>query len=304
MSFNAIIDITIGLMTMYLVLGLVCTSINELIASLFKLRAVNLRKALEGLIDDARVRGTFNQHGLIAGAKIGTRDDPSYISGSTFALALLDSLTPSAPLATFADVESAARSLPEGNIRDIVLSNLAIANKDINALRLGLAKSFDRMMERVSGIYTRQIKWISLAVGIALAAGLNADSIAVANALWADKPRAQMLELAKEALAKGSDGTSQILANGTMHADEIAKNYAVVARNVEQAIGLLRPLPIGWDFSPAEPREHRIGDLLLKMLGLLLTGMALMLGAPFWFDVLSKFMNLRFTGDKPAKTTT
>ena len=38
------------------------------------------------------------------------------------------------------------------------------------------------------------------------------------------------------------------------------------------------------------------------MLGLLLTGAALMFGAPFWFEILSKFMNLRFTGEKPAKT--
>lgn len=35
------------------------------------------------------------------------------------------------------------------------------------------------------------------------------------------------------------------------------------------------------------------------LLGFLLTGLAASLGAPFWFDVLNKFINLRSTGRKP-----
>lgn len=40
-------------------------------------------------------------------------------------------------------------------------------------------------------------------------------------------------------------------------------------------------------------------DLLSKLIGLLLTGIALSLGAPFWFDTLNKFINIRSAGRAP-----
>jgi hypothetical protein len=40
---------------------------------------------------------------------------------------------------------------------------------------------------------------------------------------------------------------------------------------------------------------------LAKILGILFTTIAVSLGAPFWFDVLNKFVNLRSAGDRPDK---
>ena len=40
---------------------------------------------------------------------------------------------------------------------------------------------------------------------------------------------------------------------------------------------------------------------ILHLLGWLLTAAALSLGAPFWFDLLKKFINLRGAGQKPAR---
>ena len=39
----------------------------------------------------------------------------------------------------------------------------------------------------------------------------------------------------------------------------------------------------------------------LQVVGWLLTGAALTLGAPFWFDLLNKFVNLRGAGVKPKR---
>ena len=38
-----------------------------------------------------------------------------------------------------------------------------------------------------------------------------------------------------------------------------------------------------------------------KFIGLLLTVIAASLGAPFWFDLLNKAVNLRLTGQKPPE---
>ena len=63
-------------------------------------------------------------------------------------------------------------------------------------------------------------------------------------------------------------------------------------------------LPIGWNWkscaTPDAPRNFRAvppwgWDWLFKIFGWLLTAVAVSLGAPFWFDVLNKFMVIRST---------
>src|SRR6266849_1361080 len=66
---NAAVDIAIGLILMYLVLSLVCTVINEYIATRCDLRSKSLAAGLQALLDDPVVRNAFYDHGLIAGAK-------------------------------------------------------------------------------------------------------------------------------------------------------------------------------------------------------------------------------------------
>ena len=44
-----------------------------------------------------------------------------------------------------------------------------------------------------------------------------------------------------------------------------------------------------------------IGGVINKLRGLLVTVCAVSLGAPFWFDLLSKFVNIRRAGIKPEE---
>jgi hypothetical protein len=88
-------------------------------------------------------------------------------------------------------------------------------------------------------------------------------------------------------------------------------------------------LPIGWVSpgaaeadSPRANAEFRVrpsGSSLLHFdtaawkklvqlvrthgIGWLLTALAASLGAPFWFDLLSKFMNVRQAGERPKPST-
>ena len=64
-------------------------------------------------------------------------------------------------------------------------------------------------------------------------------------------------------------------------------------------------LPIGWVFHPEDPADPRafpdeVLPFVLKLFGLLLTGFAISQGAPFWFDLLNRFMVVRSTV-KPAE---
>jgi hypothetical protein len=76
-------------------------------------------------------------------------------------------------------------------------------------------------------------------------------------------------------------------------------------------------IPIGWTANQTAVDKKIVwralpdsfGAWILKIAGLLATGLAISLGAPFWFDVLNKFMVVRSTvkpeeksKDEPSKS--
>ena len=203
---------------------------------------------------------------------------------AAFAMAVLGSLDPSKPVPAFADIEQTLKDMSNSNIRDTLLAHVATAQGDIQKLRDNVAAWFDGAMDRVSGIYRQNLKGLSLLVGLAVAIVLNADSLAVGKALWNDPTlRAQITEAARN---PKEPTTPSALAQAT------------------EGFEKLRPLPIGWD--PHPPTFPTFAALawfwVQKAFGLLVTGIALSLGAPFWFDLLSKIMNVRGAGGKPQRT--
>ena len=297
MSFTAIIDVTIGIIFVYLVLSLLCTSINEAIASLLRLRARLLYATISRLIDDQRVREAFWSSGLIKSLsrpESALRDSlrldppsaraPSYLSSAAFAAALIRAI----------DAKSLTGDTPESKdtgdlvgkigenalLRDVLAELSEEAGRDLKALKDGIATWFDQVMERTSGAYKRNLQAISFVVALGIAIVVNADSIAIGRALWFDDTlREQIVQSAFEVVEEGG------------YSDEMLE-FGQIQRE-------LRPLPIGWDFrTPALSTDwyRSLSGWLAKILGLLLTAFAITLGAPFWFDLLSRFVRLRGAG--------
>src|SRR6516225_4544700 len=97
MGSNAILDIAIALVLMYLVLSMFVTVFNEYVATLLKLRASTLSQGVQQILDDPELRAKFYNHGVVAAknqAVGGNGGGISYMSGQTFALALLGVLDP------------------------------------------------------------------------------------------------------------------------------------------------------------------------------------------------------------------
>lgn len=58
-----------------------------------------------------------------------------------------------------------------------------------------------------------------------------------------------------------------------------------------------RPLGLGWE--GVDLRALTTYELVSKLLGFVLTALAVSMGAPFWFDLLKKLVNVRSTGARP-----
>ncbi len=339
---NAAIDVATALILMYLTLSLLCTVINEFIATKLKLRANSLASALEQLLDYQPLRDAFYGHGLIAtnksAAAVGPQSTlggiaraardvrrmishppaaspaagakpaaeapapapqkdqhPSYLSSRSVALALIGSLDPKKPVPQIADIRKAVEDLPKSRIRDTLLSSLTEAGNDLDKLRTSIATWFDDSMERLSGAYKRQLKWISVLIGLIVAIAFNADSFNVAKTLWGDQDRRASIVAVATKAAEGST------ASGVSQAIDSAKLQA----EIKKAEDTLRSIPIGWNCGANgvwECANSKLGDVtLLQALGWILTAAALSLGAPFWFDLLQKFVNIRGAGGKPKR---
>src|SRR5262245_8790985 len=101
------LEVAIGLAFLYLLLSLMCTTVNEWIATIFRLRARTLRRAVEQLVDapaeqgssgvtdprsDSRLSKKVLGHSLITSIS-DSRSMPSYIPANRFTAALKDTLT-------------------------------------------------------------------------------------------------------------------------------------------------------------------------------------------------------------------
>ena len=85
-----IIDVAIGLIFIYTLLSLICSSIQELVAGLFGLRSKNLEKGIENLLGECEAKELY-LHPLVRNlSKEGKL--PSYVRSATVAAALIDTV--------------------------------------------------------------------------------------------------------------------------------------------------------------------------------------------------------------------
>jgi hypothetical protein len=204
------------------------------------------------------------------------------------------------PKVLAAELRASVDRLPSGKLREVLGGILTRAGADLDRWRDGIEAWFDDKMDRVSGWYGRRTRWWLFIYGILIVLALNADTALIARTLWGDATLRDAIVAQAQAVAE-TGGTR-----------EPCEGPACVARRLEDVKAL--DLPLGWpdlqvgDWDgEAYKHEARVphdpADVVLKILGLLVTAAALTLGAPFWFDLLNKITNFRVSGPPPARST-
>ena len=159
--------------------------------------------------------------------------------------------------------------------------------EEIKEFQQGVEQWFDRGMDRAQGVYKRNAKGVAFLIGLLIAITFNADTFYIVDRL--SKDTALRAVIVQEANQAESSGDLEIIQDGVKQAlEEVA-------------------LPIGWSESNRElQKEERekwtFYNIELGMgrqfVGWVVTGIAIAMGAPFWFDLLSKAVNVRNTGKK------
>ncbi len=162
---------------------------------------------------------------------------------------------------------------------------------------------FNEVMDRTSGWYKRTVQKILVGLAILLTVLLNADSIYIANQLALNPTlRAAAVTIAQKTVAAPPSapgvGTTPLTATATVTSSNSLTEPIHQVANTIQSINEIG-YPIGWKAMPPD-----LGSWFLKLLGLLITAIAISMGAPFWFDLLNRVVNLRSAGEKPKAEAT
>lgn len=317
---SEIFDVVLGLIFIFLLLSLVATWLQELLATVMDWRSKFLVDAIAHMLDPStrmvdgvkrldqlwsdgvgsgmagklndNVVKAFYEHPLIK-VLAPPEQLPSYISTPVFGTVIVDLLAkagaddPARVELTLANLKAGiaklANPLSRESLRVLVRQAEAAApeaEQQLKTLRQNLEAWFDTTMDRASGWYKRGIRWWALAVGITLAVVFNADAITLAYSLYQDPVlRNTVSQAAVAYVERGDDGKA----------------------NEAQAQLTALSLPIGWS-SRNQPPATVVG-WIIKLLGWLLSGFAIAQGAPFWFDLLNRFTNIRGTGKRPEPAT-
>jgi hypothetical protein len=234
------------------------------------------------------------------------RSLPSYIPARSFAEAVIDLVVPdTAGQTTMDTVQHYIGQLPDSmsTLRTSLQALARSADDDITHFRTSVENWYDDHMDRVSGWYKRHVAKITIAVGAILVLLLNINTITIGRALYSNSVirSAVSTVAAKSVACPAGQGQQACLAN-------LQTQLAAAAQ---------AGLPIGWGTVSdcAAPDAHcswleQRGilsphgspgwQLILVLIGFLITITALTPGAQFWFGLLAKLGSLRSSGPPPA----
>jgi hypothetical protein len=270
---STVLEVAIGLTFCYGTVALIVTTLQEALASVFRLRANTLLAGVKSMLNDPQFDGLARAvyaHPLVNPHTDGNAQQersllakPSYIEPAHFAIALVDSLW-KAP-ADFLQLRSAIDAIPDPQVRTAMLGMYGRA-RDLQQFQDMLASWFDNAMARMSGAYKRSQLLISLLIALLLAILFNIDSIHLFRTLWQQPGLAAHLKDVPGALDPA-------------------------------VIDALMVLPIGWSKFPPVLNA----DFALQVAGWLITATTALFGAPFWFDLMQRVVRMRATGAKPEE---
>jgi hypothetical protein len=282
---SGILDVAIGLTLVFLLTGVLCTAVMEAVSSALALRARTLEEGLRHFLDDPAGTGLaaeLYRHVQISG--LSGAGKPSYIPAENFARALLDVLFPRAAgdlPPTLDEARKIAQKMPKGRVQEFVLTLIGEAGNDVGKVRLAIEGWFDAGMDRIGGIYKRKTQWIILVVAFLICLVANIDAVQIGNRLNSNSVlRSQLVAIAEKTVAKPA-------------------SEATAPTGITASAADLKALDLNLGWSGESPGKDPVTWAFRKALGILIAALAASLGAPFWFDVLSKFINLRSAGTKP-----
>lgn len=290
-------EVIVGIIFTFLLLSLLGTTINELLSSWRGWRGYYLEEGLKRLLeykDNPEVFNRFMKHPFFQQlfqhwVPLRVSKAPAYLSKANFANILTNVLKRKDK--ALGSVDELIGGLPEGsNLKEVLEHLKSEGAESVDDFKKRLQSWFDDVMWQASGWYKRHMQMVTLFVGLGIAVVLNADAIQMYQHLTTNvAARNELSSLATAFVQSHSELPQQLNPADSLSLEQIRAGVKQVVES-EEFSNMSNILGLGW----------QAGDLavggqtwLVRIFGWLLTALAISLGAPFWFDVLKKIINIR-----------
>jgi hypothetical protein len=318
-----LLDVVIGLTLIYTFLSLLASELTEFLTTLWRWRAKHLQQGIMTLLGEPlalrrnpelfknTITGKLYHSSLIASMTHRLRRGktligPAYIPPEAFADALLEVLQNlpdfedktqlkqkvDEPIDAFTQLMSKVENSPEvpprlkDNLRRLTQrakTKTADTEQQLQQFRYEIALWFEQSNARVTTLYRRHVKAFTVLLSTILAVLINADSLYMLRRISENTAtRTVIIQNAGQIEGCQSDLSSPNCMN----------RMAFLLDSTT--------IPIGW-----HPVNRRIqfpqlsGFYVLRaVIGWLLTGIAISMGARFWFQLLSKFIDIHEDEDQ------
>jgi len=341
MSGFPILDLVAGIIFIFFLLSIICSSIVEMVLTATKVRSQILGQWLLHIFDtkitDAKNEqfplGQMIMDHCAVTVLSDKKKPPAYIDSKNFVSAVIDKISAYSSVINPKSIEEIIKSIESttaisgelkrtfmiyaNEVRDTLDLVTVKTTGAIEMFRHKLENWFDSNMDRLTGtLKTSYTRRFTLIAALILTVLLNADTIAISKYLY-NNPEARLRVAAKAYETSADDSIrsdmekikQKAMANDPvmkLTINQLSDSLKAKLDVINKANAALREsIPLGWslsEFAGNKKWYEWAGLWFGKLVGMVITVLAVMMGAPFWFDVLNKVSNIRGNGKKPEES--
>ena len=320
-----IIDVAISLIVIFFLLSTLVSFINEIISLIISSRGKLLKNSLDKLLADEadadasplvnRLYESKHIYKLRIFNNLKSRGYlPANISPDSFSNAMLELVNNKLPLTTIDEIKAhILANVPDGFLKQkllLLIAELKPENYNLAGFKEKIQDWYNGYMHTVTEVYRLRTRVIIFIISVILCFTMNIDTLSLSEYFWKNKTAREQMVSYAEGLDTNALKTPQIIVKyDTVHAIDggsMKIDTAVVAmtevekmatskadaRSIVATLNSL-DMPINW--SKEKINGLNFWDVLLKILGIMVTACCLTLGAPFWFQLMKNLIKTKDT---------
>jgi hypothetical protein len=328
MQLDAILEVAIGLVFIWLVISVATMEVQNRISVLLGWRAEQLEKSILSMLKDESLVKKFYEHPLVIELapkdsngnpirnKNGVIKRPGYIPNATFSAVACEVIMNAGkegkdvPLDTMSisEMKASMKALAEKNpnlerVNHYLLPNMEKAADNMDAKLAEYRKNteawFNDVMSQASNWYKLRAQWMAFWIGLAVAVFINIDTINIAQKLW-QEPTARAIIVAQAQNTAQSDTPTDTISFATAKSLNFPAGWTTTSLDTKSC-RLIDIIDYQFVIRSAGdclsvtslPALNNGWGILVKLFGYLLSAAAAAQGAPFWFDILRKLVGIK-----------
>jgi hypothetical protein len=315
---NTLLESVLSLTYLYVLVSLLVSFLSETWNSFLRSRELTLKDSIDRLLNDPQNKNygvLLYEHPLVNKLRKNEKRFPRYIGSRTFSKALVEVVkseveTPvlhrttsgefiEEPISFGGDFEAfkeGVKSMSRSELRRQLEAFISDCEGSIEKVRANIEEWFDEYQSSVSLRYQRRTKKSVFVIALLTVLVLNFDSIYIFKEVQRNEVLRLSLVSAGEGLVENNQGGASDIDRKELNTK--LKEYV---------------FPLGWlEFNEDSATEGMSGyirrnfreknqSVWVTILGWLISTIALSFGAPFWFDILKRLVNVRGSAENSRK---